>query len=365
MSKKSKESKPSNKQKVKGYNLYQSVISNLSGKMRLTGTPQSKEIRVVSQFINSMDESDVSNMAMEHLWRKNGNQTLFPESASLLQALYKSTYSIDKVVELEFPLDTFSVAVPKGVKMLESGMDVPSFLVDNISPRNELTRDLDYKIKHILKHSDITKTELSDLKKGLEENISEWDPLKIDEKRLIIVFVNPETKARNRQMIDPTSLSIMLKSKDFNDYEKRLAKTTSTSSGYMSDSSKKIMFFVTKMVATLSVYLSATKESKQDKLLNGLPGIHVKDIEKQSNLDKLTQNFLIKSTDAIELASKAVGNDVKAHYREFHFRNLQHERFYQGEHENKKQGSRWVWVSDSVVNENVKAKTLHDDGLSL
>ena len=40
---------------------------------------------------------------------------------------------------------------------------------------------------------------------------------------------------------------------------------------------------------------------------------------------------------------------IDAHYRSMHFRVLQHERFYQGEHELKPRGSRWIQVSDSVV----------------
>jgi hypothetical protein len=46
------------------------------------------------------------------------------------------------------------------------------------------------------------------------------------------------------------------------------------------------------------------------------------------------------------------------HYRSWHFRQLMNERFYKGEHKDKKIGSRIVFVSDSVVGQKQQPKTV-------
>lgn len=45
------------------------------------------------------------------------------------------------------------------------------------------------------------------------------------------------------------------------------------------------------------------------------------------------------------------------HYRSWHFRQLMNERYYRGEHKDKKLGSRFVFVSDSVVGRDIEALT--------
>lgn len=92
----------------------------------------------------------------------------------------------------------------------------------------------------------------------------------------------------------------------------------------------------------------------ENKLQEGLPSKFVKD---KYNLHMNAPNsspYLLRSTPSIEREVTVKG----AHYRQFHFRNLQDERFYRGEHENKEIGSRWVPVSDSLVNS-------HDDPFTL
>ena len=111
-----------------------------------------------------------------------------------------------------------------------------------------------------------------------------------------------------------------------------------------------IQYAVYRLLACLSIYLSATESIY---LKKGLPGSHLSSI---SMVDRLTrpQAYILNQTDTIK---KSSGSSPEEHYRIFHFRNLRAEKFYQGEYKHLPQGSRWVFVKDSLVNSKANGHT--------
>jgi hypothetical protein len=358
MAKKSKK----NNSKVKSYNLYRSVLSQQVKKLGILASADCKMEHAMIHSFGVLSLHELTNVALEEKWRDNGNPTIFPESASLLHALCKSKYSAGDDVELELPFDVFSVAIPKGVFLPDTSIEVPSFLVENIPRCEALARDVEFTVGGFEKYCGTLRSTMSCYTDLLDAPKGKGDT----EKSLNILFIHPETGEKGRNTLQSSALIVILKSKDFTEFESNLAKLNKASDfDLMTVVHRKALFFIVKTIATLSVYLTATKEANDNKLLKGLPGVNLRELNKKDYIDNNDNNFLVKSTDSIENAGKNQGTGKEVHYRGFHFRNLQHEMFYQGEHESKKRGSRWVWVNDSIIGDKIKASTLIHDELSI
>ena len=77
-----------------------------------------------------------------------------------------------------------------------------------------------------------------------------------------------------------------------------------------------------------------------DRIIEGLPGFNPKDATTQ----------YVKQVDAVHVHHpKGAHRSPEGHYRTWFFRQLVHERYYQGEHAHKPRGSRMVFVQDSFI----------------
>ena len=119
------------------------------------------------------------------------------------------------------------------------------------------------------------------------------------------------------------------------------------------DKYNKQIYYSLRTLASVGVYLSLDS----NKLKEGLPSKFLSEIQKTKVGKILPDIFLIESTKAIE-NSVEDRKDTDKHYRGFHFRNLRSEVYYQNEHKDKKIGSRWTFVSDSLVKSKDEAMTI-------
>ena len=69
---------------------------------------------------------------------------------------------------------------------------------------------------------------------------------------------------------------------------------------------------------------------------------------------------LLSSINAVQMIQEAIQQKASptGHWRSFHYRQLMHERYYQGEYKDWKPGSRIVFVRESFVGEEVTPETL-------
>ena len=103
-------------------------------------------------------------------------------------------------------------------------------------------------------------------------------------------------------------------------------------------SEQQYQFELLRLVCGFLVY----KHALPDRVRPGLPS-NTRGEEASSPFFKRPQAFTVCHPHAEH-------KEVAGHYRSWHFRQLMAERFYQGEHANKKPGERIVFVSDSFVN---------------
>lgn len=91
------------------------------------------------------------------------------------------------------------------------------------------------------------------------------------------------------------------------------------------------------------------KKALPERIEDGLPGIHRKEAETE---------FSMGRSHRIIQPPRTSKESPAAHYRSWHFRQLTHEKFYRGEHENLAPGSRVVFVSDAYVGQKTTPLTV-------
>jgi hypothetical protein len=96
--------------------------------------------------------------------------------------------------------------------------------------------------------------------------------------------------------------------------------------------------------ARLIMGISAFCQYRTDALQPGFPKVKFS-LPQQS--ERPAASHLLTPSDA-----SGSGASRDEHYRSWFLRQLCHEKYYQGEHANLKRGSRWVFVSDTLVNSN-------------
>ena len=104
-------------------------------------------------------------------------------------------------------------------------------------------------------------------------------------------------------------------------------------------------FYVFRLVLGIILYKKALPEM----ITTGLPGIGRMEAE-----TIITKGATHKIIGATRSPSERTG-----HYRSWHYRALRHDKYYKGEHKNKKKGSRVILVKDSFINMEITAKTVN------
>lgn len=106
-------------------------------------------------------------------------------------------------------------------------------------------------------------------------------------------------------------------------------------------------FYVFKLVCGFLLFRKALPE----RFINGTPG-------EGNPLYATKTSARAHFQTLLPPVAKSDRSTSVTHYRSWHFRQLMNERYYRGEHKNKKLGSRFVFVSDSVVGRDIEALTV-------
>lgn len=226
-------------------------------------------------------------MLEEAYWESKGRQVVFIENMELFQSLKSSKFDNFNNIDFDFPYKTFSICFPSGCYL--SGMEVKSCLVSIMTARE------------LLKIWEVSNNDYS-------------------EKCLDRTHINVYTTMRCGDI-----RSIKLDTEDLTQLNNK------SEPGY------ELFKFVLKLFA----YHSATEGKK---LVKGFPKsciIAPKD-------KKLIQYkpLRVKSTNK---KHEKIRGGKKIKYRVPYFRNLKADRYYKGDYQNCKKGSRWVFVRE--VNE--------------
>ncbi len=285
----------------------------------------------------------------------DGGPAIFPESFALVVRMLKSKFNFQKSIDLSLPFESFVMSMPKG--LVHDGDELMSVSVrqdHGVQGISDVAREFGKAVRSIRDTEGVRYFHDEHLDMLIDDPFFGVP----DEQRDMTYISVMVEFAKNGASKDPDFveyrmrsdlLSLALKSNKREDfislcklYDEDLSNTFKIDRVFSKERCGEMLYYGIKALASMSVYMALDG----NKLKEGLPGKYIKD---KHNLHMTGQNvspYLLSSTPAIEREVVAKG----AHYRQSHFRNLRDERFYRGEHADKEIGSRWVAVSDSLIN---------------
>ena len=271
-------------------------------------------------------------MAEESLWERRGKHAIFPENAEMVDNLIRAKYEMTSYEGFSLPFDSFIVAMPNGYKF--QGVEIPSFMV-TIMP---------YKKSDELSINPFCE----ELKIPPPDQVGRM-PSGENARAICISYQDAlmHSLGYGRSMQLDEILPKILACETAQEFKTICGEYVGTHGVVPSENHDLVIqFFAIKFAASLGVYNSATEG---DRLIDGFPG---------STVPRLITKVPEMKFKYITLkAPTRQPNAPASYYRTWHFRQLRADRYYQGEHENTPRGSRYVFVSDTVVGQKVTAHT--------
>jgi hypothetical protein len=312
--------------KFSAVKLISSHLTSVDKAARKAGVDRMFEL-LLSSFPDSVSSIDLSAYLVEREWVKlNNRNTIFPDSVAFLEHLGRAKFELGKGAIIHPPFQTFAISFPK--EYLIEGV-CPAACFVQIATPNERTNDIQEYLKSI----------------GLDHDVNFKTTMELDEPVLYMYFVSPWGDSSIHGLVTPfSSLPSVLGADGVNEFSDRIGTMEDFNKTAMSVSELENSFNqkLLKIITSMLVFNSATNGSN---LVKGLP--------------KNAPILAMKKQGVIMNGVKLGGSyrhAISPHARRMHFRNLQHDRFYQGEHEKLPTGSRWVLVQPSAVA--LKASTL-------
>ncbi|WP_415906932.1 hypothetical protein ACMXYX_17845 (plasmid) [Neptuniibacter sp. QD72_48] len=279
--------------------------------------------------------------AEEHRWKRHKRPIIFPANEELLKKLITAKFDMSEMDAFDPPMHSFMLAMPKG--FMVEGVEMTGLLVNWFPYRSEeeeiykpftehygheLGVDINHPEKAVDKAWCLSIMQLDRLNTKVKKDATQ--PMGIDQPKTI------------RTMITTNYLKSIMQAENLADFGERLQQADRQTYSFMQldKTDMTMQFYAFKIITALFAYNSAT-DGKY--LKSGLPSRQLPTMLGNYDGQKMRQFTLSGSSAMLSSASRG------EHYRSWHFRNLRDERYYKGEHANKPRGSRWVFVSDSLV----------------
>lgn len=315
-----------------GYSIYSLSVFNFKKLMLKMGMKHLKKMGVpelACEIFSSPYSSnlDKHQLVSEVLWEHFGRNVVFPSDENFFNTLLKSNFALGQSASLSLPFSSFILAMPKN--FVVDGVKIPSVLVNYNKSANRSARyELATKLMGLtpMPHDD----------SGLEGQDS-----------LSFFYQDPyEEKGVTVQTTQtPLTVASALKSSTAQEYSDILGQMpkelVSPIAVDLSDSDKVIQFVITKILAGISVYMSA---NGLDGLIDGLPAGGRASV---FNLKKGVR-YAFSHIPAPSTVGELAGSDVMT-TRAFHFRQLRAPVYYQNEYAHMEPGTRWVFVREAQV----------------
>ena len=300
-------------------------------------TPDAKILRELYQAQPELRQTlDYLVNIENYFWISKGKKCLFPESSEFITDLLKSEFSFDDLNGFELPIkDSFMVPIPRGLEF--DGIPIPPMIVN----------------RYIYKHSPELVIGNFEHHLVLQNNelTIDTESAKDDEYCTVIIQSCPDGTSLRLLILDSVA-SKVLACKDANEL-RQLTKAQGVA-GLTPNSDEGLQQLLgLKLALALGIYHSAT-EGKF--LKTGLPsGMDAKVLSKVDKAAKTTAYYSLGNPHS---SSK----DINIHNRRGFFRQLKHDKWYTGKYEGHPRGSRWSYVSPTVVGESKEVLTQTDGG---
>jgi hypothetical protein len=272
-------------------------------------------------------------LVSEVLWDSEGRKVVFPGDTDFFNSLLKSKFALGGGVSLNLPYSSFILAMPKDYMV--DGVTIPSVIV-NYNLAHERTQ----------RYNTAATIMGLPLMENAENSLTGNDSLSF-------FYQDPYGDAGVFVQVNQTPINVgsALSANSADEYAEVLGRIpddlVSAAALPPSPTDLIIQYVVTKLIAGISVYLSARGI---DKLQDGLPYGGRLTISNLKTDIKYSYSHLPLS----EVSSKGGATGVMT-TRSFHFRQLRAPIYYQNEFKNLQAGSRWVFVKEAQVG-NYKAQ---------
>jgi hypothetical protein len=353
------------------FGIYETFLSSVIRKQKIKGYPSklvlertihalARDAENSGQPLFKFVESGIFQKMVCEYSANKGVPVIFPESKVLLESLSDSTFKFNKKVSVPMPFDTFSVALPRGIEV--EGVKLKGILISkgNSSdliqePRIDLVSMIYNTNASTIASVYADPDSVADFRILKDEAGNETSKEQFF--TISVQFNDPKSKVDVSALTSTFSeeyLSLALKSKtpeqmlslaEMYTDEDKMEGLDDIKLVMSHKSNAIIMHAALRIVASTAVYLSL----EGTKLRKGLPSSFSGEMPNLNNFSPNSSAYFIPNSHKPEMGMEE-SMQKGASYRKFHFRNLQHEKYYQGEHRDKERGSRWVPVSPSLVN---------------
>lgn len=272
----------------------------------------------------------------EYHWLRCGANAIFPENSDVLDNLIKARFQMDAVDGFTLPFESFMMSIPQGYKV--DGLRIPSFIV-SMFPYRKMN---DLIISPFIKHARFPKPVNLHLDDGPEDEIA-----------ISLCYKDPTSStAYARTLISASQVPSILEAETSDELSADL-KIYQNYHGVegLSEYDMKIQRIMLRLVAAIGIYNMATDGKR---LMPGLPGAQEPKLIGKAPLRGLTNMTL---ENAFPPAKEGTHGTAESFYRTWFFRQLRDDRYYKGENARYAKGTRYVFVSDTVVGKNVEPHT--------
>lgn len=272
----------------------------------------------------------------EHLWHRNGANAIFPESAEVLDNLLRARFQMDEPEGFSLPFQSFMVSVPQGYKV--DGLRIPSFLV-NSYPYHDMEKTVIAPFGKHARFKDAVYVTLDDAPEG--------------DMAIALCYKDPmSTTAYSRTLISASQIPDLLGAESTEAFSRDLKVYENYRDVVgLSEYDLKIQRIMLRLVAAIGVYNMATEGKR---LLPGLPGSQEPKMIGKAPAVGFRYSTLANAFPPLKDGAK---QSAESYYRTWFFRQLRSERYYKGEYADFAKGSRYVFVSDTVVGQQLDAHT--------
>lgn len=292
-------------------------------------------IQTVARYVKSLPNHYQTDVAMtyglESILVEDRIKVIFPNDLTLWDRLLKADYDAESLQSLHLPDKVFTIAIPKGSKLK------PMAFIRSVN-----SRDIAYQLSRYV-------TRLM----GVPEATEEWIDKTAEEVGLnkafdgdtITIVIAMDELSRVYMPIRMKNIHLALN--DDSGALLRDARQHAHGEKLPEEIAEQVKMAF-KLYAGMLVYHSATEGQF---LTDGLPSMFRATAAKAASG---TTKYRYSAMGRLSEKDRIVGT----HTRNWYFRNLKAECYYKGEHESKAPGSRWVFVTETLVKG--KAKTARE-----
>ena len=292
-----------------------------------------------------MQTMDCTIMAEELFWMQNSRVALFPESTDVLDKLKAGKYDIKNAAGFSMPYESFVLLFPAGFMI--AGQQAQGTLVTWMRHTDREEKIFNPFMKYISQPD-------------LPIRYSGEDTAALNEYTLMISYPifsmpgNPNDPAETRvgcaraaipRALIPELLSCA-NGAEFQGILGRYNQTRTMAEFDLNSEDAEYQFQLFRLLATMGIYTSAFGGA----LKEGFPGNRPKFLEPKD----------IPKFRDVTLQIGSSHTSPHSHYRTWHIRQLNDERFYRGEYAKMEPGSRMVFVREAYVGHDVEAETIVD-----